>query len=113
MDELMDAAGARAARGMVVSGEFPAKTRVRIQLFECFPPRRGFEFNFSKVSRQIQNFLAKDEGSNSTFQNFPATGSWPRGRNMRRVVWLPAGLMVKRESTSRLLCVWEVGRVGR
>ena len=29
------------------------------------PPRRGFEFNFSKVSRW-------DEGSNSTFQKFPA-----------------------------------------
>jgi hypothetical protein len=45
--------------------KFPAKTRVRIQLFESFPPRRGFEFNFSKVFRQ-------DEGSNSTFQKFPA-----------------------------------------
>jgi hypothetical protein len=33
--------------------------------FKTFPPRRGFEFNFSKVSRQ-------DEGSNSTFQKFPA-----------------------------------------
>jgi hypothetical protein len=32
--------------------KFPAKTRVRIQLFKSFPPRRGFEFNFSKVSRQ-------------------------------------------------------------
>jgi hypothetical protein len=37
--------------------KFPAKTRVRIQLFKSFPPRRGFELNFSKVFRQ-------DEGSN-------------------------------------------------
>ena len=29
--------------------------------FKSFPPKRGFEFNFSKVSRQ-------NEGSNSTFQ---------------------------------------------
>ena len=35
------------------------QTRVRIQLENNFPPRRGFEFNFKKVSRQ-------DEGSNST-----------------------------------------------
>jgi hypothetical protein len=44
---------------------FPPRQRVRIQLFESFPPRRGFEFNFSKVSRQ-------DEGSNSTFNFKPA-----------------------------------------
>jgi hypothetical protein len=33
--------------------------------FKSFPPRRGYEFNFSKVSRQ-------DEGSTSTFLKFPA-----------------------------------------
>ena len=27
--------------------KFPAKTRIRIQLFKSFPPRRGFEFNSS------------------------------------------------------------------
>jgi hypothetical protein len=32
---------------------------------KSFPPRRGFEFNFSNLSRQ-------DEVSNSTFQKFPA-----------------------------------------
>ena len=56
--------------------KFPAKTRVRIQLFKSFPPRRGFEFNFSKVSRQSRrgfefNFSKvsrQNEGSNSTFQ---------------------------------------------
>jgi hypothetical protein len=57
--------------------KFPAKTRVRIQLFKSFPPRRGFEFNFSKVSRQ-------DEGSNSIFQKFPAKTTIASTSTIRR-----------------------------
>ena len=45
----------RATRGMVVSGQFPAKSRVRI----------GANSTFRKFSRQ-------DEDSNSIFQKFPA-----------------------------------------
>ena len=78
-----------------------AKTRVRIQLFKKFPPKWGFEFNFSKVSRQLSAIslpLTKPISTSSY------VGVWMQRYGGRKEVWREedfGGRRMKHEEASK------------